>query len=171
VTLTVGGNDLHVAAVATACAADPTSQPCKAAIAYALSLLAPSPTGGPGVLASSLSDVYTAIATAAPRAKILVTGYPYLFDTPTPCTPAEAIVCQINYATTLLNQTIATTVAAMPDSVDIEYVDVTDAFTGHGIGSPNPFINGPELEDAYHPNDAGYRAYAEALIAALRQTG
>jgi lysophospholipase L1-like esterase len=137
-----------------------------------LSLPAPAPTGGPGVLASSLTDVYTAIATAAPRAKILVTGYPYLFNPPTPCTPTSVeIVCQINYATTLLNQTIATTVAAMPDSVDIEYVDVTVAFARHGIGGDlELFINasGPH---AYHPNVAGYRAYARKLIDALRPAG
>ena len=43
---------------------------------------------------------------------------------------------------------------------------MTTAFAGHGIGSPVPYINatGP---DAFHPNDAGYAAYAAALSSAL----
>ena len=45
VTLTVGGNDLHVADVAAACLAGPTP-PCQAAIAQAVALLAPQPYGG-----------------------------------------------------------------------------------------------------------------------------
>jgi lysophospholipase L1-like esterase len=157
VTLTVGANDLHVAAVAAACTKEPTSTECTNAIANALSQLAG--------LGRRLPNVYTAIAAAAPRAEILVTGYPYLFETPTQCTP-EVIICQINSATAALNQTIEDTVAAMPDSVDIEYVDVTARFAGHGIGSPDPFINaaGP---DAFHPNDAGYEAYAAAISAYL----
>ena len=47
------------------------------------------------------------------------------------------------------------------------YVDVTEAFAGHGIGSKKPFINA-EGPDAYHPNAAGYRAYTKAIFAAIR---
>ena len=75
ITLTVGGNDLGFVAVATACAAGP-SVACQAAIDAALALLAPQPTG-PSVLATRLAATYGAVATAAPRADILVTGYPY----------------------------------------------------------------------------------------------
>ena len=164
VTLTVGANDLGVAAVARVCIANPTSPDCQRAIGDAVGRLPQ--------LAASLSEVYTAIATAAPRAKILVTGYPYLFNPSTPCTPTSVeIVCQINAATTLLNQTIASTVATMPDSIDIQYVDVTVAFEGHGIGGDLELYINDSGTDAYHPNVAGYEAYAEALIAALRRTG
>jgi lysophospholipase L1-like esterase len=160
VTLTVGANDLGVASVAAACTAVPPTN-CQAAVANALSQLTP--------LAGSLANLYPAVATAAPRALILVTGYPYLFETPTPCiSPTDSIVCQIRYATTLLNQTIEDTVeAAKIAGVNIEYVDVTAAFAGHGIyGDQDLFINdsGP---DAYHPNGKGYEAYASALSAAL----
>jgi hypothetical protein len=41
------------------------------------------------------------------------------------------------------------------------YVDVTKEFAGHGIGSEEPFINAEGI-GAYHPNAAGYRAYAKA---------
>jgi len=49
------------------------------------------------------------------------------------------------------------------------YVDVTEAFDGHGIGGgEEPFINPPEAGiNAFHPTPAGYVAYAEAISAAL----
>jgi lysophospholipase L1-like esterase len=157
VTLTVGANDLGVASVAAVCSPGP-SDACTDAILKASSLL---PT-----LASGLLDTYAAVAAAAPRARILVTGYPYLFETHTPCLPTEAILCQINNATAALNQTIADTVAAMPKRVNITYVDVTGAFAGHGIFSPDPFINATG-DDAFHPNVKGYEAYAAEISAAL----
>ena len=50
------------------------------------------------------------------------------------------------------------------------YVDVTEEFAGHGIGSKGPFIHA-DGEDAYHPTAAGYRAYAKAIFAAIRSAG
>ena len=51
---------------------------------------------------------------------------------------------------------------------NIIYVDVTEQFEGHGIGSSDdPFINATGA-DAFHPNAAGYRAYAKAISAAIR---
>jgi lysophospholipase L1-like esterase len=77
-------------------------------------------------------------------------------------------------STTLLNCAIAKAVNAQADGVNIVYVDVTDAFEGHGIGAlDDPFINAPvpgqplSRED-FHPNAAGYRAYAKAISAAIR---
>lgn len=166
VTLTVGGNDLNVAGVAAACAAGP-SPGCQAAINSALALLA-APPGGTSVLGARLAATYTTVATAAPKARILVTGYPYLFEPPAPDNPNAATIVAVNNATTALNATIAAAVAgARAAGAAIEYVDVTGRFAAHGIGSAEPFlvVTGP---DAFHPNAAGYRAYAHALIAALR---
>ncbi len=165
VTLTVGGNDLGFAAVATACAAGPTVA-CQAAIDRALELLAPQSTG-PSVLATRLATTYGAVASAAPRADILVTGYPYLFEPPVPGQPNAAIVLALNNATAALNATIKATVAASAAAgVEITYVDVVAGFAGHGIGSERPFLHatGP---DALHPTARGYRVYAKALTRAL----
>jgi hypothetical protein len=76
------------------------------------------------------------VADAAPNALIVVTGYPYLFD-PDPNNP---IITAFNAATTALNTTIEAAVNAMHND-NIVYVDVTDQFKGHGIGSSDPFIN------------------------------
>ncbi len=165
VTLTVGGNDLGFVAVATACAGGPSAA-CQAAIDAALALLAPQPTG-PSVLATRLTATYGAVATRAPRADILVTGYPYLFEPPVPGQPNAAVVLALNNATAALNATIRATVAASAAAgVEIGYVDVTTGFAGHGIGSGRPFLHatGPE---ALHPTARGHRVYAKALTRAL----
>ncbi|MBA3528149.1 MAG: lipase, partial [Propionibacteriaceae bacterium] len=77
VTLTVGANDLHVGDVAAACSLGPVPA-CQAAIEGARALLA-APPGGVSVLAARLATTYASVAAAAPKALILVTGYPYLF--------------------------------------------------------------------------------------------
>ena len=82
--------------------------------------------------------------------------------------PTAAIKDQINDAITLLNSTIQQAVAAAQAAgVNIVYVDVTAEFAGHGIGSKKSFINSDGV-GAYHPNAAGYRAYAKAIFAAVR---
>lgn len=164
VTLTVGAADLGLSTVLTACTAG-TQEQCLTAIANAESQL---PT-----LAGNLVSLYTQVAIRAPNALIVVTGYPYLFDLDQPLDcdePTTDIMVQINCATAALNATIqqAVTLAQTADpDINIIYVDVTDEFAGHGIGSKQPFIHatGP---DAYHPNAAGYRAYAKAIFTAIK---
>ena len=159
VTLTVGAADLDLSGVLAACTVVPPDPVgCQNAINIALGQLA--------VLGGSLSELYTLVDNAAPNALIVVTGYPYLFEI-VPGDPTAAIKDQINDAITILNGTIQRAVEAQPDGVKILYVDVTAEFAGHGIGSEEPFINS-DGDDAYHPNAAGYRAYAKAIFAAIR---
>jgi lysophospholipase L1-like esterase len=151
VTLTVGAADLNLADVLAACTAVPPTG-CQAAIGTAIGLL--SGLGG------SLTTLYGAVADEAPNALIVVTGYPYLFEQPVVCPPPSTtdIMGQINCATAALNSTIEQAVlAAQTSGINIVYVDVTEEFAGHGIGSEEPFINSVG-EGAYHPNAAGYRA-------------
>ena len=171
VTLTVGAADLGLSAVLAACTPGPSMQ-CDDAIKAALALL-PTSCEGDSELGDRLTDLYAAVAAAAPKALIVVTGYPYLFEL-LPTDPDLAIKTQINAATTLLNCAIAKAVTdAQADGVNIIYVDVTDQFKGHGIGSDNPFINDPTTgvpgAVPFHPNAAGYRAYADAISAAIQE--
>ena len=159
VTLTVGAADLNLSGVLTACTAVPPTG-CEDAIRAALVQL---PT-----LAVNLTSLNLSVAAAAPNALIVVTGYPHLFEI-VPGDPSAALKVQINNAITLLNTTIQQSVAAADQATDVKiiYVGVTDEFAGHGIGSQEPFINS-QGEGAYHPNAAGYRAYADAIFAAVR---
>jgi lysophospholipase L1-like esterase len=163
VTLTVGGNDLGFAALAGACLAG-TQQQCLKAIEAAEGKL----TG----LRSDLALLYGQVAYAAPNALIVVTGYPHLVESTAPYDPV--LIAALNAATDELNRTIRNAVADAVDPTrdNIVYVDVTDAFEGHGIGSSDdPFINAPgptRSPEDFHPNAAGYRAYAKAISAAIR---
>jgi lysophospholipase L1-like esterase len=159
VTLTVGGNDLNVADVAATCTTPGvTAAQCITDIQNAVT------PAKLQALDDALTDLYAKVAARAPDARIVVTGYPYLAD-PAPGSP---IITALNAATGQLNATIkqAVTVTQNAD-VNIRYVDVTAEFAGHGIFSPNPFINPPGTEAAFHPNALGYSVYATAIADAL----
>ena len=50
------------------------------------------------------------------------------------------------------------------------FVDVRDEFAGHGVCSPDPWINGPRVPTfigPYHPTQQGYR---DGYLAALDAT-
>jgi lysophospholipase L1-like esterase len=163
VTLTVGAADLGLSRVLAACTAGTPAQ-CKEAIGLA-DLLLPAECGDESELGRRLGNLYADVAEAAPKALIVATGYPLLFDDP------DLLETQINDATTRLNCAIDKAVAdAQAAGINIVYVDVTQAFARHGIGCSCavPFINPPEAGiNAFHPTPAGYLAYAAAISAAL----
>jgi lysophospholipase L1-like esterase len=170
VTLTVGAANLGLSAVAAACLPTPTQQ-CEIAILNAQGPLGDCP-GAESQLGRDLTDLYAKVADAAPRARIVVTGYPLLFEPPNASTPKNTaeIITAVNEATTTLNCVIERSVAMANDAdINIHYVDVTEEFAGHGIviGSTKQdfiYTAGPE---AFHPTAEGYRAYAAAISAAL----
>jgi lysophospholipase L1-like esterase len=147
VTVTVGANDLDLTALAASCTPVPTSVACLSAIQAGEAEL-------PGLFAS-LTATYAAIADRAPKAEILVTGYPALLSSGPIATAEEA-----------LNATVQAAVAAAAarTGADIRYVAVD--FTGHTLDSPDPWfvVSGP---NSFHPNAAGDRAIADALAQAV----
>jgi lysophospholipase L1-like esterase len=149
VTLTVGANDLGLDVVTAACLfGSPTD--CQAAVQAATFI-------AQNVLPGELAATLAAVRAAAPRATITVIGYPYLLD---PTVPQSVVV---NAGVDVLNATIEGVVAA--SGPGFVFVDVTDDFAGHGIGSADPWIVAPPAFDAFHPNAAGYAAYADAIRA------
>jgi lysophospholipase L1-like esterase len=162
VTLTVGAADLGLSAVLGVCT-DPTRTlaDCLEAIEHAREDLLPE-------LGSNLPKLYADVAEAAPNARVVVTGYPYLLE-PTAPFPT-VLIAAINGATDALNSTIEGAVSDANDAdINIHYVDVTEEFAGHGIGAEPEllFIHPPGVPDAFHPNATGYQAYADAISAAL----
>ena len=106
------------------------------------------------------------VKAAAPNAKIVVTGYPYLYD-PVPLDPADPMSVFIYQATQLADGLNASIYRAA--GTDATYVDVTAAFAGHGINSKTnqPWINldftNLGSPDNFHPNAEGYEAYFASL--------
>ncbi|HKX14265.1 MAG TPA: SGNH/GDSL hydrolase family protein [Propionibacteriaceae bacterium] len=162
VTITVGAANLDLSGLLAVCTQTPAN--CQAAIIERLALLP--------ALGSDLTDLYAEVAEVAPRARVVVTGYPPLFE------PVNPLFIAINDAIDQLNSTIEQAVSVANDAnVNIHYVDVTEEFAGHGIVTPitNPdafihslfSINGQPDPEAFHPTPAGYRAYADAISVAL----
>jgi len=164
VTITIGGNDVGFAAVLGTCTFAESDRTCFAAVdtaeAFARSAL-------PG----RLSRTYAAIRSAAPDARVIVLGYPRLFElTPgcdDPLAPNLARRERLNEGSDVLNTVIQKTVSEQPG---FSFADVRSRFAGHGVCSADPWINGPSVPPfvgPYHPNQTGYRdGYLDALNAA-----
>lgn len=158
ITLTVGGNDVGFAAVMQNCFVLVSSS-CLGHIMNGETLVAN------GTVAAKITSTVAAIrAKAAPGAKIIVTGYPLLFNLPN--TKYNTWAGRVNGDTVALNDAIQ---AAAVASGAI-FVDVEAAFAGHGIGSSSPWINDWSLfrsTDGFHPNATGYTAYATEIRKAI----
>ncbi|MDJ0339505.1 SGNH/GDSL hydrolase family protein [Cryobacterium sp. PH31-O1] len=154
VTLTVGGIDAGSNIVLAACASDPTNVVCLGAIDNSVAQL--------GLLAPKLVGAYTAVATALPQAKIAVLSYPRQFK------PGFSPLGDVlNRATDALNTVIAGSVAAMA-TPRIRFVDASQEFAGHGIGSRVAYFAldplNPLAPANFHPNALGNSlGYTRAL--------
>lgn len=165
VTITAGGNNLGFGTIVTACGtaiADPSAAPaCDKASADAAALI------GSGQLAGDVGAMIQAVQAAAPNAKVVVTGYPYLYD---PVAPGQTDPMSLFiYRATDLANGLNWSIKTAADMAGVEYVDVRAAFAGHGINSAtgDPWINldltNLASPDNFHPNAEGYEAYFKAL--------
>lgn len=154
VTLTVGGDDLGFVTLVQSCV-DFQSTTCQDAIGTAEGLLMN------GTITLRVATTIAAIRAYAPSARIVVTGYPLLFQLPS--AKYGALAVQGDQLIAGLNAAIQ----AAASATGATYVDVTGIFSGHGIGSTVPWILDftpatPNF-DAFHPNANGYKAYTNAL--------
>lgn len=150
VTLSAGGNDLDFGAVVGACATQP--------LAVCDQVLDGRTLQAQTTLAVALDELYGNLRAAAPRAKIVVTGYPHLFS---PRSGSEVLLSTeaqrlFNAGTDTLNGVIRQNAKAN----GLQYVDVVQRFKGHGIGTRDPWITytGFAAIDDLHPTAEGYRA-------------
>ncbi|WP_461187672.1 SGNH/GDSL hydrolase family protein [Arthrobacter sp. Z4-13] len=167
VTLTAGANDLDFNTVLSKCAFS-SVQACQLELAQAQAKL---PT-----IQTNLVKALTAIHDAAPRARIVVFGYPLLFDPEDgfPVITAESQTL-VNAGTAALNATIDAAVAKANSAsrANAVYIDVTVPFAGHAANTLQQWIAldlVPPIEFAdttFHPNAAGHAAYADALTGAV----
>ena len=151
VTLTVGANDLGIATLAATCLYG-SPEACLAGVQAAVAQLP--------VLTADLVATLAAVREAAPKATVYVTGYPLFFD----AAPPDSLQFAVNQAIMALNDAIEAAVTA--SGAGFVYVDVEPVFAGHGIDSADPWIIAPPDPEAFHPNAAGYLAYAGAIRAA-----
>jgi lysophospholipase L1-like esterase len=165
VTVTVGGNDVGFSPVITECALPWWVSDCSGAIASARRVLT-------GVLPARYDSVFRAVAAEAPRATVVVGGYPRLFNGED-CSWATFFsrreMTALNAATDDLDALIQDRSAAH----DLEYVDPRAAFTGHAVCDDVEWVNGLSypLRESFHPNRAGNEAYANVFWPGAGTTG
>lgn len=165
VTLTVGGNDTGFAPVLGVCSTAPRDEDCERAV-----------TGGERIARYALPSAVVPILVgvrlqASPDARIVVVGYPRLFepgpDCATPLAPNETRRAALNRAADTLNGVLRDAAGRWRAT----FVDVAPGFAGHGVCSADPWINpptDPPQTGTYHPTSRGYaRGYLPALTAAL----
>lgn len=157
VTVTVGGNDIGFADVMRVCTLS-ADQTCLDRVAVA-------ETAMHGTLPARLDALYDAIHEHAPNARLVVLGYPRLFQTGL-ClgSLSERKRVALNAAADQLAAVIADRAQAAGGT----FADVRPEFTGHGLCSPLPWIHPltyPVMR-SYHPTATGQRlGYLDALTA------
>ncbi len=158
VTISIGGNDAGFVNVIQTCLLGARSA-CDARVSQAERFVRRS-------LPGRLRRVYDAIRRGAPRATVLVAGYPRLFARRPWCGRIGAVdereQRRLNEASNLLARTIA---AAVRRHRGFRFADMRTAFNGGGVCSRSPRINGVNgsAVSAFHPNAAGYGTYARAI--------
>lgn len=157
VTISVGGNDIRWSSAVVACLGGTDTQ-CAERLAI---------TNGrvTTVLPDLLDSVYSQVSARAPRAHVVVTGYPRLFSPEygsfLAASPTEQKA--LNDGANHLNRVIATAAAEH----GFQFVDVTKRFSGHGVNAPDAWLLGPFDAGAFHPDTDGYQAYTAAVTAAI----
>jgi lysophospholipase L1-like esterase len=151
VTISVGGNDAGFASVLTTCAQPSWLSNCYGAIDKANSVIN---TTLPG----RLTTLYSAIRAKAPSARVIVVGYPRIFNGEdcnllTWFSPTEE--ARLNATADLLNSRTQTAAAA----AGFQFANPTSRFVGHAVCDDVEWLNGLSnpVGESYHPNKAGHR--------------
>lgn len=161
VSITVGGNDVGFESVMETCVLESTSR-CVSAVNTA-------ENQANTILPGNLDRVLSAISAAAPSARVVVLGYPALYDltrSPTCIGLSTTDRTALNQAASLLDQVTAAA-AARHGAV---FGDVRGPFTGHQIcdggSSWLHSVSIFDIDESYHPTAAGQSGGYEPVFAA-----
>jgi lysophospholipase L1-like esterase len=180
ITISVGGNDVGFSKVMAGCVIKlPWSRSCSEQgqnVAYRLA-----------ELRRSLPDLYGRIIAKAPRARIIVLGYPRAFSEADGAGRDNISVSDqqwLNARARELNDLIRATVAEADQRVaathgagSVEFADAYNAFAGHEAGSADPFMNGLGVDVAalaaeprsFHPTIRGHEALARLFVTQINK--
>ena len=151
VTISVGGNDAGFASVLTTCAQPSWLSNCNGAIDTAQSTIN-------NTIPGRLATLYSSIRAKAPNARVIVVGYPRIFNGEdcnalTWFSPTEE--SRLNATADLLNSKTATAAS----NAGFTFVNPTSKFVGHAVCDSVEWLNGlsSPVSESYHPNVAGHR--------------
>ena len=114
-----------------------------------------------------LDQVYSAIQSRDPGRKVFVVGYARLFKgtCQQSLSPFGADQQRLDGAANLIDQIIGREARVY----GFTFIDPRAAFDNHSVCGHPPWLNSASIlhqTETYHPNDAGYRAYARLIEAA-----
>jgi lysophospholipase L1-like esterase len=161
VSITIGGNDVGFANVMTTCVLGST-QSCLNAVSQAENL---TQTQLPG----ELDNAYNAIRSHAPNARVVVLGYPELYD----LSRSSGCIGLSTQDRTALNQgadMLDSVISQAASAHGFAFVSALPYFSGHLICDSSAWLHSTDwlfLEDSYHPTASGQsNAYLPAFSAA-----
>ena len=150
VSISVGGNDAGFSSVLTECAQPWWSSNCNGAIDTAQSYIN-------NTLPGKLSTLYASIKAKAPNAKVVVVGYPRIFNgedcnAGTWFSPAEET--RLNATADLINSKTS----AQASAKGFSFANPTSRFVGHAVCDDVEWLNGLSnpISESYHPNKTGH---------------
>ncbi|MDP9797804.1 lysophospholipase L1-like esterase [Catenuloplanes nepalensis] len=150
VSITAGANDLGVTGAFVACMTPGRETDCAAAQAAITTALQTT-------LPAAVGTVLTTVKEKAPKAKVVLTGYPQPFSPTGTCAGAD-IPAEIRALGNRVMGGLNAVLAAQAKLAGVAYVNVEDAFAGHEICSAAPWVVGFEGQSdgtILHPNLAG----------------
>lgn len=150
VSISIGGNDAGFSGVLTECAKPGWMSNCTRAIDTAQSYIN-------NTLPGRLTSLYASIRSKAPNAKVVVVGYPRLFNGEdcnllTFFSPAEE--ARLNGTADLLNGKLS----AAAGSAGFGFANPTSRFVGHAVCDDDEWINGLSnpIVESFHPKVVGH---------------
>jgi lysophospholipase L1-like esterase len=161
VTISVGGNDAGFSDVLTECAQPGWASNCNGAIDTAQVFIN-------NTLPGRLSTLYATIRSKAPNAKVVVVGYPRIFNgedcnAGTWFSPTEE--SRLNATADLMNSKIASAASAK----GFGFANPTSRFVGHAVCDSTEWLNGLSypVTESYHPNRAGQSSGYVPVVSGL----
>jgi lysophospholipase L1-like esterase len=161
VTISVGGNDAGFSSVLTECAKPGWMSNCNGAIDQAQAYIN-------NTLPGALSTLYASIRAKAPNAKVVVVGYPRIFNgedcnAGTWFSPSEE--SRLNDTADLLDSRTA----AQASAKGFAFANPVSRFVGHAVCDSVEWINGLSypVSESYHPNRAGHSSGYTPLVSPL----
>lgn len=159
VSITIGGNDAGFAPTIVTCLTS-SDAACTTKVDEGRAYVA-------NTLPGKLDATYAAIRAKAPGARVVVLSYPLIFDT-------SSVICEMSTTKRrAINggaQVLDDMIRQRAEAAGFVYSEVRDEFTGHGVCSSRPYLNGLTIvppQNSYHPNSSGYtNGYLPALTGA-----
>lgn len=159
--LSVGGNDAGFAGVLTECAQPAWLSDCNTAVDRANAYI-------DRTLPGALGTLYASVRSRAPRATVVVSGYPRIFNGEdcnafTWFSPAEE--ARLNATADRLNGKLAAAASAR----GFAFANPTSRFVGHAVCDSPEWLNGLSnpVSESYHPNRLGHASGYAPVVSPL----